>query len=151
MNVRTLLLAALLAAAPALANMGTDSETESTNADWQAGKKAVEAQDWKLAVEHLRKAAGAEPNNADIQNWLGFANRKLGNMDAAFSAYAEALKLDPRHKNAHEYIGEAYLMVGDVSKAQQHLSELEKLCTPIPCEEYKQLKRAVDAYRQAKK
>jgi Flp pilus assembly protein TadD len=141
---------ALLVAAPAWANMGTDVGEESTNADWIAGKKAVEAQDWQQAVERLRKAAAAEPNNADIQNWLGFANRKLGQMEAAFSAYGEALRLDPRHKNAHEYIGEAYLLVGNVAKAEQHLAELEKLCTPIPCEEYKQLKRAVDEYRRTK-
>lgn len=141
----------LLIASPSLANMGIDTGTESTNQDLIDGRKAVEAQDWKQAVEKLRKAAEAEPNNADVQNWLGFANRKLGNMDAAFSAYNQALKLDPRHKNAHEYIGEAYLLIGDVGKAEQHLTELQKLCTPIPCEEYKQLKHAVDAYRQAKK
>ncbi|HZR02524.1 MAG TPA: tetratricopeptide repeat protein [Burkholderiales bacterium] len=148
---RSFAIALALLAVPAWANLGGEGGTESTNPDWVAGKKAVEAQDWKQAVERLRKAAEAEPNNADIQNWLGFANRKLGNLDAAFSAYAEALKLDPRHKNAHEYIGEAYLMVGDVGKAEQHLAELQKLCTPIPCEEYKELKRAVDDYRKAKK
>ncbi|MCW5623024.1 MAG: tetratricopeptide repeat protein, partial [Burkholderiales bacterium] len=95
-------------------------------------------------------AAAAEPDNADTRNWLGFANRKLGNMDAAFAAYREALQLDPRHKNAHEYIGEAYLMVDDLPKAEQHLSELQKLCTPIPCEEYKELKHAIDEYRKAR-
>jgi len=144
----TLLLA--LCAGMAHANMGTD-ETESDNADLKAGRDAIDRQDWKNAVEHLGKAASAEPNNADARNWLGFANRKLGNMEAAFAAYGEALKLDPRHKNAHEYIGEAYLMVGDLPKAEMHLSELQKLCTPIPCEEYKDLKRAVDEYKKAGK
>jgi tetratricopeptide (TPR) repeat protein len=72
-------------------------------------------------------------------------------MDAAFAAYQEALKLNPRHKHAHEYIGEAYLMANDVAKAEQHLAELQKLCTPIPCEEYKDLKRAVDEYKKNKK
>jgi Flp pilus assembly protein TadD len=134
-------------AAPALANMGAEDE-ESTHPDWVAGKKAVEAQDWKGAVEHLSKAAAAEPENADIQNWLGFAQRKAGNLDAAFSAYETALKLNPKHKLAHEYIGEAYLMANDLPKAEMHLAELQRLCTPIPCEEYKDLKRAVDAYKK---
>jgi Flp pilus assembly protein TadD len=140
-----LALAAL--AAPALANLGAEDE-ESGNADWLAGKKAVEAQDWKGAVEHLGKAASAEPGNADIQNWLGFAQRKLGNLDAAFAAYDEALKLNPKHKLAHEYIGEAYLLANDLPKAEKHLAELQRLCTPLPCEEYKDLKRAVDAYKK---
>lgn len=145
----TLILLLALGAGPALANI-SGMQTESDNPDFQAGKAAVEAQDWKAAVEHLTKAAAAEPDNADTRNWLGFANRKLGNMDAAFAAYREALQLDPRHKNAHEYIGEAYLMVDDLPKAEQHLSELQKLCTPIPCEEYKELKHAIDEYRKTR-
>jgi Flp pilus assembly protein TadD len=143
-------LALALLGAPLQANMGTDSSTESTNPDAIAGRKAVEAQDWKGAVEHLSKAAAAEPNNADIQNWLGFSHRKLNNMEAAFSSYNQALKLNPQHRSAHEYIGEAYLMVNDVKRAEQHLAELQKLCTPIPCEEYKELKRAVDEYKKKK-
>jgi len=144
------LLALALVSAPLYANLGGDVSTESTNPDWLEAKKAVEAQDWKRAADHLTKAAAAEPGNADIQNWLGFANRKLGKMDAAFSAYNAALKLNPNHRNAHEYIGEAYLMVNDVARAEQHLAELQKLCTPIPCEEYKELKRAVDEYKKKK-
>jgi Flp pilus assembly protein TadD len=134
MTMRTHLIAALalaLLSAPLHANLGAEGSA-----------------DWKRAVEHLSKAAAAEPKNADIHNWLGFANRKLGNMDAAFAAYNEALKLDPKHRNAHEYIGEAYLMVNDVAKAEQHLAELQKLCTPIPCEQYKELKRALDEHKK---
>ena len=149
-SIKTLLLVLALAAAPAWANLGEEDSSDSSNADWIEGKKAVEAQEWKRAVPLLSKAAVAEPKNADIQNWLGFAQRKLGNMDAAFAAYNEALKLNPRHKHAHEYIGEAYLMTGNVTKAEQHLAELQRLCSPIPCEEYKDLKRAVDEYKKKK-
>ena len=145
------LLALAFAAAPVWANLGEDETSDSSNPDWIEAKKAVEAQDWKRAAALLSKAAAAEPDNADMQNWLGFANRKLGNMDAAFAAYNEALKLNPRHKHAHEYIGEAYLMTGNVPKAEQHLAELQKLCTPVPCEEYKDLKRALDDYKKNKK
>jgi Flp pilus assembly protein TadD len=140
-------LAVIALAAPALANLGAEDE-ESTHPDWLAGKEAVAAQNWKGAVEHLGKAAAEEPGNADIQNWLGFAQRKLGNLDAAFAAYEAALKLNPKHKLAHEYIGEAYLLANDLPKAEKHLAELQRLCTPIPCEEYKDLKRAVDAYKK---
>ena len=149
--IRLLLALAIAALAPvAFANLGAEQE-DSSNSDWLAGKKAVEAQDWKAAAAYLSKAAAAEPNNADIQNWLGFAQRKLGNMEAAFAAYHAALKLDPKLKPAHEYIGEAYLQVNDLPKAEQHLAELQRLCSPIPCEEYKDLKRAVDAYKKNSK
>jgi Flp pilus assembly protein TadD len=149
-TLKYLLLALVVFAAPAAANLGESEDNESTNPNWLEGKKAVEAQDWKKAADLLGKAATAEPENADIQNWLGFSQRKLGNMDAAFAAYDQALKLNPRHKQAHEYIGEAYLMSKNVAKAEQHLAELQKLCTPIPCEEYQELKRAVEAYKKNK-
>jgi Flp pilus assembly protein TadD len=135
----------------ATANMGDEEPPATANADAVAGRKAIEAKDWKRAVELLAKAAAAEPDNAEIQNWLGFAQRKQGNLDAAFAAYDKALKLNPRLKAAHEYIGEAYLISGNVPKAEQHLAELQKLCTPIPCEEYKDLRRAVDEYKKNNK
>jgi Flp pilus assembly protein TadD len=134
-----------------LANMGADDANASTDPNAIEGKKAIEAQDWKHAVELLSKAAATDPNNAEVRNWLGFAQRKSGNLDAAFAAYNEALKLNPQLKAAHEYIGEAYLLKGEVGKAELHLAELQKLCTPIPCEEYKDLRRALDDYKKKKK
>ena len=134
----------------ASANMGSDEPSESQDPNWVAAKKAVEAQDWKQATQLLSKAALTDPNNADIQNWLGYAQRKQGNLNAAFAAYNQALKLNPNHKGAHEYIGEAYLMAGDVTKAEKHLAELQRLCSPIPCEELKDLQRAVQEYKKKK-
>ncbi len=150
MRAHKLTLILALCAGLAHANMGDVDVEASDNADLKAGREAIDKQDWNAAVDHLSKAAAAEPNNADARNWLGFANRKLGNMEAAFAAYDEALRLDPANRHAHEYVGEAYLMVGDLDKAELHLAELQKLCTPIPCEEHKELKRAIDRYKKTK-
>jgi len=147
------LLAALLVAFvfPVAANLGEDDSTASTDPNFQEGKKAVESQDWNKAVDLLSKAVQSDPKNADAHNFLGYAYRKNGKFDASFNHYNEALKLNPKHKHAHEYIGEAYLLTDNLPKAEQHLAELQKLCTPIPCEEYKELKRAVDNYKKNKK
>lgn len=134
----------------AIANMG-DEDSDSTDSNFQEGRKAVETQDWNKAVELLSKAVQAEPNNADAHNFLGYAYRKKGIYDASFEHYNEALRLNPKHKHAHEYIGEAYLLTDNLPKAEQHLAELQKICTPIPCEAYKELKRAVDEYKKKKK
>jgi len=48
---------------------------------------------------------------------------------------------------AHEYLGEAYLMVDDLARAEEHLSALRGICL-IPCEEYGDLEKAIAAYRQ---
>ena len=66
-------------------------------------------------------------------------------MSLVFKHYNEALRLDPRHRGAHEYLGEAYLMVGNLPKAKEHLSALDKLCF-FPCSEFAELKKAVAEY-----
>ena len=135
----------------AMANMGAEEANESIDPDYLAGKKAVESQDWKTAIDLLSKAMQTVSNNSEAHNLLGYAYRKTGNFDASFVQYNQALKLDPANRHAHEYIGEAYLLTDDLPKAEQHLAELQRICSPIPCEEYKELKRAVDAFKTARK
>ena len=55
-------------------------------------------------------AVKVEPTNADAQNLLGYAYRNQKKFDLAFRHYNEALRLDPKHKAAHEYVGEAYVL-----------------------------------------
>jgi len=143
-----LLIFALAACIDAVA---VGSETQPVEAardpDHEAGKSAIEASDWKRALDHLNRAVTREPRNADIHNWLGYAHRKSGNLDAAFKSYGEALRLDPRHKGAHEYIGEAYLMANNLTKAEEHLAQLDRICL-FSCEEYRDLKKAVEEYKR---
>jgi Flp pilus assembly protein TadD len=135
----------------AMANMGAEEANESIDPNYLAGKKALESQEWKKAIDLLSKAMQTASNNSEAHNLLGYAYRKTGNFDASFVQYNQALKLDPTNRHAHEYIGEAYLLTDNLPKAEQHLAELQRICSPIPCEEYKELKRAVDAYKKAKK
>lgn len=144
------LAAAILSVPAAHANLGGDAE-ESANESFQAGKQAIKDQDWKKAVDQLEKAVTAEPDNADARNFLGYAYRKLGFMEQSFIHYKAALKINPNHKNAHEYIGEAYLMLDQVKEAEEHLAALNRICSPIPCEEQKMLKRAIDEHKKGVK
>jgi hypothetical protein len=66
-------------------------------------------------------------------------------MNVVFKHYNEALRIDSKHRGAHEYIGEAYLMVGNVEKAREHLGQLDKLCF-FGCSEYSDLKKAISTY-----
>jgi Flp pilus assembly protein TadD len=117
--------------------------------DYAAGKKAIEAKDWRAAVKALSAAALRDTRNADIQNYLGYAHRHLGEMTRAFAHYERALQLNPRHRGAHEYAGEAALLAGDLPRAQRHLAALKSICV-LPCEEYDDLKAAIDAYSLGK-
>jgi Flp pilus assembly protein TadD len=117
--------------------------------DYAAGKRAIEAKDWRAAVKALSSAALRDTRNADIQNYLGYAHRHLGDLARAFVHYERALKLNPRHRGAHEYAGEAALLAGDLPRAQRHLEALKSICV-LPCEEYDDLKAAIDARRPGK-
>lgn len=120
----------------------------------EAARAAIAKQDWTAAQGHLREGLAGNASNADYHNLYAYAMRKAGtrNMDLVFKHYNEALRLDSKHRGAHEYIGEAYLMVGNLPKAKEHLKVLDGLCT-FGCAEYSDLKKAVSAYesKQAKK
>ena len=146
-----LALALALAAGPAAA-MGNDNDDKpaqqamTADPDFTAGKKAIGMKDWNAAVTALTAYVRREPKSADAFNYLGYAQRNMGNYDAAFAAYGQALKIDPDHKGAHEYVGEAYLQTGNLAKAEEHLSKLDSLCL-FGCAEYTALKEAVAAYK----
>ena len=119
----------------------TDPDLAARDADYAAGRDALKARDWPTAIARLSKAEVRNPDHADLQNDLGFAYRNLKKYDDAFAHYKRALAIDPRHRSAHEYIGEAYLMVGDVKSAEKHLSALREICL-LGCEELKDLEEA---------
>ena len=147
-----LLIAALMLAVPTARTamaVGMESQPEAAprDPDYENGRKAIESKNWKLAVDRLKRAAARDPGNADIHNYLGYAYRKSGNLDAAFRSYGEALRLDPGHKGAHEYLGEAYLTVNNLAKAEEHLAALDRICF-FSCEEYRDLKKQIEEYRK---
>lgn len=117
------------------------------------GRAAVKASDWKKAVAELTLAVKDQPANADSHNLLAYAYRKQAtpNLPKAFEHYNTALKLNPSHKGAHEYIGEAYLMDKQPAKAEEHLARLKTICGGPGCEEYDDLAKAVAGYKAANK
>ena len=68
-------------------------------------------------------------------------------MKASLANYKKALALDPSHKDAHEYIGELYLRLGDLVSAEEHLSRLDQICF-FGCEQLDELKAAITAYKK---
>ena len=115
--------------------------------DFAAGKRAIGAGDWEEAIKALTNAALRDARNADIQNHLGYAYRRLRQFEPAMQHYQQALTLNPRHRSAHEHLGETYLAQGDLAKAKEHLAALEQICL-IPCDEYDDLRRAIAEYNK---
>ena len=146
--------AAAMMALPALLP-GTDAEAASTKdnsssasskgASFERGQQAFRDGDWEGAVKYFKKTVSDDAKNAEAYNLMGYSYRRLGKADPAFDAYAKALTLDPRHRGANEYLGQTYLLVGDVDKANAQLALLKDLCGN-QCRETVKLKKAIARY-----
>lgn len=148
--VLALLLGFALVPTWALADLPAPKSTPE-NPEVAAGRKAIEAKDYKSAVGHLTKAVQEDPNNADAQNMLGYSYRKLGTFDKSMEHYQKALKVDANHRSAHEYLGELYLDMNQLDNAEKQLAALKKACPFFgKCEEYDDLKAAIDKYKAKK-
>lgn len=123
-----------------------EEEDAGLDPDYASGRQALEAKDWRAAIGFLNSAALRDTRNADIQNFLGYAYRNSGDLALAFTHYHRALQLNARHRGAHEYLGETYLMSGNVAKAEEHLALLGGICL-IPCAEHGMLRDKIAAFR----
>ena len=149
-QMAALVVAACLLAAPAgAADTGPAVSQPSASERLDLARDAIKKQDWKRSLAELNLALREEPRNADVHNLLGYTYRKQAapNLPKAFEHYKRALSLNPKHKGAHEYIGEAYLMDKNPQEAEKHLMELEKICGNKTCEEYADLAKAIAAFK----
>jgi len=141
----------LLSQSIALADL-PEPKGKSESANVAAGRKAIEAKDFKSAVGHLTKAVQDDPRNADAHSMLGYSYRKMGSFDKSLEHYQAALKLEPNHRSAQEYLGELYLDMNQLDNAEKQLTSLKKACPFFgKCEEYDDLKKAIDGYKAKKK
>ena len=118
--------------------------------DFAAGQAAVARKNWTAAITSFTKAGGLDPTNADIENLWAFSLRNSGDYQGALTHYAKALKLNPSHRGAHEYLGETFLALKQPAKAKAELATLKKLCG-VKCEQYLDLSRGLAAYEKAAK
>lgn len=129
---------------PALA-----ADTSDSNAppDLETAKTLIAKKDWPSAIASLEKFVKANPNDADGFNLLGYSLRNSKRYSEAIFNYKEALRIDPNHRGAHEYLGQAYVQTKQLDKAKELLASLEKICG-TQCEEYIDLKKAIAKFKK---
>jgi tetratricopeptide (TPR) repeat protein len=140
----------VLFVASASFSYAADTTPSSSGPAWQGeAQKEIKEKNYDGAIKTL--LAANEPNSADWNNLLGYAQRKKSppNLNAAEFYYQAALKIDPKHKGALEYYGELLLMKNDLPGAEQMLARLDKVCF-FSCEEYRDLKAAVTKYKSTR-
>jgi len=103
-------------------------------AAYNAAVGMIKDKNYADAIIQLEAAEKAAPKDADVQNLLGFAHRKSGQLNKAAEHYNAALTL--------EYQGELFLMLGDKASAEKNLQKLDKICW-LGCSELDDLRTAI--------
>lgn len=116
----------------------------------QAKAMIEQQKNYAGAIPLLQGVVQRDPRNADAYNLLGYATRASGNPQGSLQYYTQALAIDAKHLGAHEYLGEAYLMLDRPAEAEQMLARLDSLCV-FGCAEYRMLKTALANYKQGRK
>lgn len=142
-NFKELLTAVLLAGFVATGWSADTGPSTPVDVELTKARELVAGKNWSAAAPALASYVKANPGSADGFNLLGYSLRHLKKYDESLTAYQQALKLDPRHKGAHEYIGIAYVEMKQLDKAREHLAALDKICR-FSCEEYRDLKKAIE-------
>ncbi len=108
---------------------------------WQA-----KGGDYAAALATLQTAGDqADPR---VQTMIGFTLRKLGRVDEAMGYYQRVLAAHPDRTTTRQYLGEAFLQIGDPVGAREQLAEISKRCG-IACEDYQLLADEIAKYEKA--
>lgn len=112
-------------------------------------RTSIKAEKYDQAIKQLQ--AANDTSSADWNNLMGYSLRKKQPPDlvGAEKYYQAALKIDPNHRGALEYYGMLKLINNDLTGAEALLARLDKVCT-FGCEEYSDLKAAIQKYKSKK-
>lgn len=128
-------------------------EYDAESAKAATPEKAAKAHDKAQKAYHdslasFIDAVGADPKMYEAWNYLGFANRHLGNYEDALSSYAKALEINPNYPDAIEYRGEAYLGLNQIEEAKGAYMALFSGSRPLADELMVAMHHWADARRQ---
>ena len=92
--------------------------------DLSAGKGDDAKKKFGKALKKFGRATELDSKYYEAWNMVGYCSRQTGDLKRAFDAYDRCLALAPDYEEAHEYLGEAYLKMGDLAKAKEQLGWL---------------------------
>ena len=102
--------------------------TKNLTTDLTAIRSLIASKNFSSALASLKIADRNYPNNADINNLLGYSARNLKQNKAAATYYTKALRINPNHLGALEYQGELFMVTKKISAAKRNLAKLKRLC-----------------------
>jgi tetratricopeptide (TPR) repeat protein len=114
-------------------------------------RTALQAARWPMALEALQQLSHRMPSvtdEAEFHNLMGFTLRQSGpqHLGRAVAHYQQALRFDPGHVQAREYLGQAFLMQGRADLAREQLGLIEKYCKGQQCPAWEALHHAIQVH-----
>ena len=122
--------------------IGQASAAMPSNEAFYAGYWLAKSGRYEEALRYLSQASAQDER---VLTYIGFATRKLGNVEGALSYYGRALALNPNYAVARAYLGDAYLTKNEPSKARGELAEIGRRCG-TSCAEYAELAAHIQAF-----
>ncbi len=110
--------------------------------DYRAAREQILAGDFKAGIAAMHALGHDE--HPDVANYIGYANRKMGNYDQSKYWYEAALKADPNHVRTWSYYGMWQMEQGNRLKAEDYLAKVKLLCGSTVCKEFIELKAVID-------
>jgi len=110
--------------------------------EYRAARQLILDGNYKAGITAMHALGHDE--HADVANYIGYANRKMGNYDQSKIWYEAALKADPNHVRTWSYYGMWQMEQGNRLKALEDLQKVQLICGNTTCEEYRQLKAVID-------
>jgi tetratricopeptide (TPR) repeat protein len=147
-NLRSIIIGVLLSTFLSLNAFANSSDNGADNRSrYAAFQHLIDAGKYQQAIKRLETALKDSPDDANLLNLIAYSHRNLENYDVALKHYQMALKIEPKHRGANEYLGELYLQLKQPDNAQLRLKVLDKACF-FGCEEYDELEEAIQEYRK---
>jgi tetratricopeptide (TPR) repeat protein len=148
-NLRTIAIVVLgLMALPgvgyAMSTNSSSSSSSSSSSDpagpdlYKQAQGLIDQKEYAQAIPLLQQSIQQKGEYADALNLLGYAN--------AMTYYTKALNKEPNHLGANEYMGELYLEMNQLPKAQERLAILKSACGS--CEAYQDLEGQINDYKK---
>ena len=120
----------------------SSSSSKNVTTELNSIRISIDSGKYTSALTALKIADKSYPNNADVNNLLGYTSRKLKQYTHAGVYYTKALTIDPKHLGALEYQGELFMLLKKSTPAKMNLEKIKAICG-TNCEEYLDLKKAI--------
>jgi tetratricopeptide (TPR) repeat protein len=101
-----------------------DAAVAANNLAWMY---ATQGGNLDVALQLAQTAKRRLPDNADVNDTLGYIYYKKDLQPQAIAAFKASLEKDAKSAVYHSHLGLAYAKAGDVSNARQHLTTAFKL------------------------